>query len=108
MTEKSFNIKRSDGKKIPVWLGLLEPFEVADTVTITRKVRGKDIIDTLTLKHAVFTGHIVVLDDEERILAVVKTLPEFLDALEKIITQCYDGDLVEEIRIIIARKTNVK
>ena len=104
MTEKSLNIKRSDGKKILVWLGLLDPFEVADTVTISRKVKSGNVIDTLTLKRAVFTGHTVILDDEGRILAVAKTLPEFLEVLEKILTQCYDGDLVEEIRITITRK----
>jgi hypothetical protein len=104
MTEKSFNIKRSDGKKIPVWLGLLDPFEVADTVTISRKTKSTTVIDTLTLRRAVFTGHTVILDDEGRILAVAKTLSEFLEVLEKILTQCYDGDLVEEIRVTIARK----
>jgi hypothetical protein len=104
MSEKSFDVKRSDGKKILVWLGLLDPIDVVDTVTITRKVRDREIVDTLTLKHAVFTGHVVIVDEEGRILAVARTVPEFLEVLEKIITQCYDGDLVEEIRITIARK----
>ena len=104
MTEKSFDIKHSDGKKILVWLGLLDPIDDADTITITRKVRDKEIVDTLTLKHAVFTGHVVIVDEEGRILAVAKTVPEFLEVLEKIIIECYDGDLVKEIRITIARK----